>query len=322
VGSGAVPRVRSWAVWIMVVVPVAALLLSGVYFATALPGCVACHDESTFVEQTQSATHSAVECVDCHVSTAVAARVSFGYREAFHMVLPIVSGEGRGWAAVPDSRCLKCHEMIGEAVVQAKGIKVDHSVCAVGASCTDCHSSVAHGASSEWVRAYDMDTCLECHSPQESAQCDLCHDGRGPAERITSGVFAITHGPQWEKTHGMGNSLTCSACHTAASCDKCHGPGLPHTAKFVEKHSSIASSPGAKCFTCHEQAMCDDCHGLDMPHPRTFTRSHSDAAETNRDLCNRCHAASDCTTCHEKHVHPGGAVGSTSSYSAGKGGAS
>jgi len=47
-----------------------------------------------------------------------------------------------------------------------------------------------------------------------------------------------------------------------------------------------------------------------MPHPKRFTRTHAKAAGSDSALCRRCHVSTDCTTCHEKHIHPGGAVGS------------
>ncbi len=293
----------------LIAVPV--LLVATVsYFSIALPGCASCHDQAAFKSATAASAHANVPCVSCHVSRTVAGRVTYGFREAFHMVLPLWKGTGREWAAVPDERCLACHKKVLEGPSTVSGMRIDHSTCAVGSRCTDCHSATAHRDQISWVRTYDMDTCLECHVSKASTACDLCHvEGRRAADRITSGIFAVTHGADWQKTHGMGNSATCVVCHTAATCEKCHGPGLPHDAKFISTHTTYATAPGAKCDGCHEKSFCDGCHGLQMPHSTEFKRKHATEAAADRALCDRCHSAADCTTCHVKHVHPGGAIG-------------
>lgn len=291
-------------------VVLAGALLGVTYVGVALPGCTACHSKGAFATATNAAPHAKVQCASCHVSSTATGRIAFAFEETFHMVLPIVSGKGREWAAVPNARCLSCHTDVESKVVTRGGIRIAHASCDVGSACTDCHSTTAHGTSTTWVRTYDMDTCLRCHVSQASTACDLCHTGdRRPADAVTTGVFAITHGPEWQKTHGMGDAATCVVCHTATTCEKCHGPGLPHEGKFIQTHPTYALAPGAKCEGCHEKRFCDDCHGLAMPHTAAFTAKHATSAAADRALCNRCHDASDCTICHEKHVHPGGAIG-------------
>lgn len=309
---GATSRSNRWVVWLAVLVPILVVLLAGSFAAVALPGCGSCHDKGTFRAQTEASSHSQVRCAACHVPSAPVDRLGFGFRQVFHMVVPAVGGKGREWSSVSDAACLSCHEQVMQGVVAAGGIKIDHSVCADGSACTDCHSTVAHGTATVWPRVADMETCLECHAQKGISKCDTCHVGKRPAERITSGVFATTHGPDWKKTHGMGNSATCTACHSGATCVKCHGTGLPHAPKFVETHATIAKRPGARCSTCHQTSFCNDCHGLRMPHSIKFTREHAKPAKLNPNLCKRCHADSDCVVCHETHVHPGGALsGST-----------
>jgi hypothetical protein len=291
------PAIRRTILWLVAVVP-AVLLVFGVYNAGALPGCKGCHDEATFVAGTRNSAHADVDCIACHVGTAPADRVSFGFREAFHMTLPVLRGTGRDWQAVPDSRCLTCHEAIQDTVTTSGGIRIAHASCALDSLCSDCHSTTAHGAATSWVRVYDMETCLACHVSKASTKCDLCHEGRLPSNRVTSGVFAITHGPQWQKTHGMGNATTCTVCHTAANCEKCHGAGLPHGVGFLKEHSGFATSKAARCRSCHEPRFCSDCHGLTMPHTTAFTRGHAADAKKDAALCKRCHADPDCTKCH------------------------
>lgn len=285
------------------------VLLLGAYRTVASPSCASCHKGATFVRATRVSPHSKVACASCHIGKGAVDRLVFGVHQATGVIAPLTGDTGREAAAVPDSRCISCHKSVKRTVVTStNGLRIAHSTCAVGSSCTDCHSSTAHGEATSWVRTYDMEKCLSCHAAKASTACDLCHDGKRPADRVTTGVFATTHGPQWRTTHGMGKSSTCAVCHTVATCGKCHGPGLPHDELFVNDHSKIARRPDAKCSTCHEKAFCTDCHGVEMPHPKAFVRQHPSQPASVRASCNRCHAPADCSTCHEKHVHPGGAT--------------
>jgi len=309
VESDTTSRTYRWVVWLAVIAPLALVLSSSVAAAAVLPGCVHCHEkDGPFRDQTRASTHAGVGCAACHVPSGYADRLGFGFRQVFHMAFPGARSSGREWAGVGNDECLKCHRAVGQGVVQANGIRVDHAACTVDSECVDCHSTVAHGTATGWPRTYDMETCLECHTENGISDCDLCHVGRRPQARITSGVFAVTHGPDWRKTHGMGNSATCAACHTAATCRKCHGPGLPHDAKFIETHGRSAVSSEAKCSGCHENRFCEACHGIAMPHSPAFTRNHAGLGGKRRAVCARCHADSDCVNCHVTHVHPGGAV--------------
>jgi len=235
-------------------------------------------------------------------------RAVFGAGQTAH-VLMVTRASSRDAAAVPDSRCMTCHAKIEKAVTTSNGIRIAHATCDKGAVCTDCHSTTAHGQATSWARSYDMDRCLACHVNKDQTACDLCHLGRGPRTRITSGSFAVTHGPQWRTTHGMGDPATCMVCHTPDKCVGCHGPGLPHTADFVKTHTTFARDKNAKCSGCHEQSFCDGCHGTPMPHTAQFTKDHPATAAAKPALCKRCHVDTDCTGVHENHIHPGGVVG-------------
>jgi len=301
---------RRFLIWLIILLPLMLGLAGTAYFAIAQPGCATCHERDVrFSAQTRQSAHSNVACVDCHVSPAPLDRFAYGFRQIVHMQLRLVNGKGRDWATVDDARCLVCHKGIESEVVSARGIRIDHANCAVRSPCTDCHSAVAHGSATTWERKYDMETCLECHVSKASTKCDVCHVEKDREARVSTGVFAVTHGANWRTTHGMGNTATCSVCHTAAKCEKCHGVGLPHDKEFMSKHSALASDPAAKCYSCHDRRFCVDCHGTEMPHTREFTRNHIALAKSDPALCKRCHAEPDCTQCHVKHVHPGGAVG-------------
>lgn len=307
--GGSRRRLQSRSVW-----AAASLLAIGAVFLAALntvvlPGCEGCHLRGDFERETAASAHASVDCRSCHVPAGFVDRVAFSLGQPLTMFIPLGGHPGRADAAVPDGRCLACHDDLRAAVVTADGVRIAHATCAAGADCTDCHSTTAHGAEARWVRRYDMDTCLACHIGQAQVACDLCHDGRLPDNRIASGSFAITHGPEWQVTHGMGDSATCSVCHKPDDCVECHGQGLPHGADFITVHGAFAVDEASACDGCHEDTFCSSCHGTPMPHTDEFTRAHPVTAGEQADLCARCHAESDCTTCHEKHVHPGGAVG-------------
>lgn len=297
-------------IWIVVVLIVVAVLGAGAYNAVALPGCSSCHGRQPgFLAATAASPHAQVACRACHVPSGWIDRFAFGLRQPFHMFVPVVRGPARDAAAVPDSRCLACHRKIESTVVVANGIRIAHGTCSVGATCSDCHSTTAHGKATPWVRTYDMERCLECHVTKEQTACDLCHEGRRTTDRVNTGAFALTHGPQWRKTHGMGNPATCTVCHQSDDCARCHGDGVPHEPKFIDTHAEVSQRKNAKCGGCHAPTFCSTCHGIAMPHPAQFTREHAKAAKSKPLLCKRCHAGADCTGCHVKHIHPGGAAG-------------
>ncbi len=277
--------------------------------AVIMPSCGTCHKTAELTAGTKAASHNQVECAACHADGSVAGRATMGFSEVLHVAgKGAVAGSG---GDVPDQRCLRCHESVRAGVSSSNGLRIDHKSCAGSNSCTDCHSNTAHGAATQWAQTYNMDKCLHCHGRKEaSGECDVCHDERDEAERLTKGPWAVTHGRQWRTTHGMGDQATCGACHAQGYCDKCHGPGLPHSEDFVNEHSTLAAQPASKCMNCHKQAFCTDCHGIAMPHPSGFKAKHGSLVnKQGEDLCKTCHSDDDCTRCHLMHVHPGGAVG-------------
>lgn len=268
--------------------------------------CGSCHG-GELMEASKRSAHASVECLSCHTSGTSLGRASFALGHVPRLI-PSINLPTRDLSDIQDRRCRECHDTIDTDVSVANGIRIDHAVCATESRCTQCHSTTAHGAAVSWVRTYDMEVCLGCHASEGPADCGQCHEGRPREDRITTGVFGVTHGPDWKKTHGMGSSASCSACHTAANCGTCHGPGLPHDDAFMDVHGTVSKRAEAKCESCHERRFCDGCHGLSMPHSRSFVLGHGADAESDRALCDRCHAESDCAICHEKHVHPGGAI--------------
>jgi hypothetical protein len=279
--------------------------------ATLLPGCSSCHMKGDFGTQTSASAHASVPCVQCHVQNDVVSRTYFGFSEMFHMVIPVVGPFGRFASAVPDATCLTCHVSVMGSTTLSNGLRINHRKCSVGAQCSDCHSTVAHGSQTTWPRTYAMDRCLHCHGGEgHVVKCDTCHRDRDVQTRVQSGQWSVTHGANWRKTHGMGDQYTCSACHPSGYCDRCHGVGLPHGQNFFAQHSTYGASPKAKCTMCHQTAFCVGCHGLPMPHPKGFLPDHANVVRLRSDtVCKTCHTQLDCDRCHTMHVHPGGANG-------------
>ncbi len=297
-----------------IVVLIALLVVAVVATAAVkLPGCDSCHKDADFKTETAATAHAAVPCVDCHVATQVIERIQYGAHVVSLPIQSLLRSDSRALGAVDDGSCLSCHEDVMTSTVQARGLRIDHKVCAVDAACTDCHSTTAHGDQVSWKRASNMDACLRCHGQQgKLVECDTCHVARESGDRLKSGPWVVTHGPNWKTTHGMGDAYTCAACHQSGYCDRCHGVGLPHDANLMEQHPALAADPGARCTSCHEAKFCDTCHGIEMPHPANFKQGHSTLVEAEGDdMCRTCHGASDCVECHVMHIHPGGANASS-----------
>lgn len=303
------------ALWAMLSVAVLVLLgtVPVVYLAVSPLECSSCHNDTAFVAVTKASAHADSDCVSCHAGADALARMEFGYRQAYGMLIPVSSAAVRDAGAAYDIRCTACHtEGLGGSV-NRNGISVDHSRCTVGRACLDCHGGVAHGdTTGVWIDSYTMDLCLECHSADAARRsCDTCHDGDRAGSRPVYSSFQITHGPDWERTHGMGNGKTCGACHEPSKCASCHGVGVPHPIGFYDQHGDFAKDASANCTSCHQVSFCTDCHGVyEMPHPEDFAKSHSAIVDKAGDAdCLRCHTRNDCDSCHAAHVHPGGSIG-------------
>ena len=300
---------RKIVVWIAVAIVVVAVAIVGslTVSAVALPGCESCHLSGEFARDSGVSPHASTECVACHVEPGVAGRYEFATRQVFHMVVPLIREVDRAAADVSDARCLSCHgELEIAKVTETNGMRIVHSKCADGATCTSCHSVTAHGASTRWPRTSRMEDCFSCHGDTNTVtDCDACHTRRDQRDLISSGTFRTTHGPEWQTTHGMGDTRTCVACHDDDKCGSCHGPGVPHEGRFLETHSTFSTDPASKCTTCHTKRFCSDCHGYPMPHTTKFTLEHGATVEKDGEKrCLRCHDKGDCTQCHVDHVHP------------------
>lgn len=282
-------------------------VVTGLSYSSASVECARCHTAQESV--VSSGVHASVSCERCHAPSSAQGKLRFGSAVLFGMRTQLVEVSGTDAIAVPNSRCTACHDMSKSGAV-GSAVRIDHQACAAGDTCVRCHDAVVHGSNQQLITAIDMFECLECHTKEaQTLECDACHRGRLPRDRVKTGTFAVTHGRDWERNHGMGSITACTACHTPDDCSECHGTGVPHGLYFATQHGARAASKQAKCESCHREDYCDSCHGLQMPHPKGFKEQHSTLiAAKGDDACKRCHAESDCTNCHIMHIHPGGAI--------------
>jgi len=272
--------------------------------------CESCH--RPHADALAQSTHVEVTCAECHTSGGRWGSAGTAMRALFVMVpSQLVGGSVRGNPGVRISRdaCEQCHSRGMETAAESGGMRINHGACAAPPTkCDTCHGAVAHGKAVRWPRAPEMEPCIACHrETAATTECDLCHVGRLPEDRITSGPWRVTHGPTWKSTHGMGELSSCGTCHEADTCIRCHNIEVPHGGGFLVSHGKEALKPTNKCAVCHKsKAWCDACHGMAMPHPSGFLAQHSRLAKGTRDpKCVNCHRVDDCARCHEAHVHPG-----------------
>ncbi len=305
--------------------PRGATVVAGVLFAVGLlvvgaaassqpVVCGSCH--SVQEGSLSKTAHSAVGCYDCHLDDGFWSLPRQKAHELFVMYPGQIVGRERRGPGVRVSRasCSKCHTKDIAGTIEDKGLRIVHEACAPSPTkCDTCHTSVAHPGSVRWPRTVVMDECVACHNDQAVAtKCDHCHVGKLETQRLKSGIWQVTHGPNWQVTHGMGNLSSCQTCHLKAKCIKCHNTEMPHPASFMSTHGKQAlDKQRAKCSRCHKsKAFCDGCHGMPMPHPKGFLAAHSERAKSRDDpACIKCHRQKDCTNCHVWHTHPGSTDG-------------
>lgn len=295
----------------------AILLLAGtVLLAVSAIGpaslCGSCHAMQPYAQAHAGSAHSGAGCVVCHAPT-LPDRIGMGARVVGHMVPSAIMG-ARGVTGpaqgLGDDGCRACHVQDIEGEVRGGSIRLLHDVCVQGQACVSCHGDVTHGDAARVRRVHAMESCVACHQQEEATvECDVCHSARTQQERLESGSWQVTHGPQIIQAHGLGDLSSCGICHSPEHCVGCHGTALPHPIGFGQAHGEEALRDPGVCAACHEtSAMCVPCHGIEMPHPGGFLAEHAAIATAVDDpACTRCHDVRQCATCHERHDdHPRG----------------
>lgn len=306
-------RRRRGRIVLSVVVCMLALLFAAVG-VTSLPAvCAICHKSQSVA--TDKTAHASTGCYDCHVESGVWGFPAQKNAEFFRMYPKAVFSDGlQGPAStLGRSACLGCHEDVLKRVVSGDGLSIRHSVCAPGATCDGCHSTVAHPKNVRWIMNPSMEACVACHRARgASLVCETCHTSEPEERRSIRGAWQHTHGSTWRRTHGMGDQSQCGICHASDFCGRCHGAPVPHPVDFGATHGTYALRDRDKCQVCHksEKDFCFECHKTPMPHPASFLKGHMTVAKSLSDpACIRCHVDTDCGTCHTYHTHPGGGQG-------------
>lgn len=293
----------------LVLVAGIATVAGGLYATSLDERCAACHRPQA--ERLADSAHRNVSCYGCHLDGGAWGFLEHKHEELFRMYPraskeTTLTGPGR---RVARATCIGCHGSPPPDVLVSKGLKIRHDTCAAPPEgCDTCHNTVAHGDAVRWPREPVMDACVACHNRNGApTACTTCHAGKLQAERLLSGPWQVTHGPQWQRTHGMGDLATCRTCHEPTKCIGCHRTEIPHPTGFIRVHGDEALKKDARCTRCHRtKGWCTSCHGVEMPHPGGFLKRHSGVATSPSDKrCARCHAREDCINCHVAHTHPG-----------------
>ncbi|MHB1128424.1 MAG: cytochrome c3 family protein [Bacillota bacterium] len=176
------------------------------FAATSTPKfCSSCHEMQPEYVTWQASPHQDVSCVSCHVKPglknaiehkfASVSQVYYHFTNSFEKPIKILE-------PIEDESCLSCHEpkdKVGDIVIP------HDKHLSIGATCTTCHSGVAHGDISrrgvndaeglkkEWTADMGrqeveakyvrptMDTCYTCHRQAETS-CAKCHISMGAGQ--------------------------------------------------------------------------------------------------------------------------------------------
>ncbi len=243
-------------------------------------------------------------------ASGVVGEAVFALQRPLHAYFPRARAADRDAAAVPDSRCRACHEEVLDGVVVSNGIRINHASCATTASCTDCHSSTAHGSATRWVRSYDMDGCLECHM-------DVGQRGMRPLspgqERLRSRQVLRLRRDSRSQMEDHARDGRRRHLHRVPRGARLRR--LPRRGRAAR--TEVRRRPRVVCGSTEGEVRVLPQGGVLQRLPRDEDaapgRIHSAACRSARRSSLTCARAamtkSDCTNCHVKHAHPGGAVG-------------
>lgn len=298
------------AAWAGVAIALAFVVVLGA--GSSQVACRSCHAMRPYAEAIDENAHAGIACYSCHLASGAWSWPSFKTVELTVMYPAAARGAtsvAGPASAVPEEPCRDCHSDLSlGGILEKAGVRIQHATCEDDAhGCLDCHGGSVHSQTVRWVDLNPMEECVACHLASDApTECDVCHAGRLPRDRLARGPWQVTHGKGWRTLHGATNIAYCSTCHPDDYCTKCHGLPLPHPASFGNEHGKETQNPEVDCFQCHERDFCTDCHGIEMPHPEDFLPTHSGIADSSEDpVCLRCHIADDCVECHVKHTHPG-----------------
>lgn len=266
---------------VLVVVVLAAFVLSFDVITASPSLCGSCHEMKVRADSWERSAHTGVKCWQCHqpprpwyaYPAKLADRTRLLARDIrahnTRETTAPVDGPVPGVGPMKDEVCLQCHSANRKATSGFR-IKINHVEHARrNGSCVSCHVRTAHPLEGRSNPLTLMSQCFTCHGtaekPEASPACSLCHP--------------------------TGYELTPTS-HLPAN-------------EWKQQHSVPGKTDPKQCRMCHQQSFCDDCHGLDMPHPDDWAKGregHAAFAETNRSVCTQCHTEKPdmCSMCHHK----------------------
>ena len=235
--------------------------------------------------------------------------------------------------AIPNQKCLACHEDIQSLLDQKRGYHNSKKVRSK--TCVDCHSE-HHGRKFDMMR-FDQDNfdhnltgyklegahtdiqeCRDCHKPEYienleirkrkntflglQEKCLSCHDDYHQ-ETLTDNCISCHNFKEWTPAPGFDHDDTkfkLEGAHVDVDCIECHEKTTRNGMKF-QVFSGLRFS---LCTDCHEDVHegkfgqnCLDCHNVnsftDISQPKDFDHDKTDYPLRG------LHTNVDCRECHK-----------------------
>jgi len=280
---------------------------TGMGTAIANKTCSSCHATSLKAEHTFTLSSGAVECFECHTSSApidAAAEVA---------------------ASWTNDACADCHgSNHGAAGLATHDLSA--SATSLGCSAGGCHSANTDDIATLHLAAVDggsNTSCNVCHTNADTdlsaiSGCDDCHTGHDLTVHEVStdtGNCLNCHDEGAPAADLRGLHPTCDTCHNNGSypgitagktsdCVECHAAGLvaephndpngnysPYDANHYNGTEAIHTADGADTgYANTDGNSCVSCHLLEMkPEHFKATSAFSGVPGTYGDKCVACH---------------------------------
>jgi cytochrome c-type protein NapC len=292
----------------------------------------ACHEMGPYAEAWDAGPHADIACVECHVDPGIQARLTHkvaALKEVKAHVAGDVAFPLSEASEIPDERCIRCHQDIGETTTG-----FDHDVHASRGSCQSCHAGAGHEVTDQALRTaglfnsaaqrailsatvatvdggvanvvghVDVD-CSSCHD-MEKTGCDSCHDPKhetaGPAAKTATCTTCHAAGETFAFAHPdpAGDCADCHARpakHRDGECSSCHKTPAEWTFKHPEGRPNCASCHPKPAE--HRDGKCSTCHAVKtewaFAHPSKSadcTECHTRPAKHRNGSCTTCHSTS------------------------------
>jgi cytochrome c nitrite reductase small subunit len=304
--------------WIALIVVGAVIMLLVVaslvtaHFTSRSSFCDTCHEMEPYYASWQTSSHSATECIDCHIPPGFVAFVKTKFY-AFRELWVHLTGDSNApltvTREVPNDSCLRCHD--APASTTLSDVTFSHETHQ-GQYCITCHVRMVHSNVNPpyYAAPGSMWSCLECHLETTlPSQCSTCHTpGHEPR-----GECSTCHDMQNWSAAAAGHPFPLTGGHTGLPCAACHvsRPG----AEIIP--GTNLPRPNPSCVSCHGNrhgglTNCARCHTVNSWTPTTFRHPAvgPHLSGEHRLSCSTCHpsgyASSTCGGCHDGGGEDGG----------------